>query len=204
MPEYPLRCDVLRTESTTDLLSHLHRSEPGFDPYLLTAWSPELTTQDTVVLPYLALLLDEPIALRKPRTGHTASRRLTWHCAVRNTTGVELDDDDWFELTREVLDATGIEPDCDPAACRWVAMRNQASGLDIVATVIREDGRWARLHNDAYFARAACANFAYDHGLDAPRWAASASDLRPGQIADSADPLSLTARSPGLLFSTPS
>jgi hypothetical protein len=33
------------------------------DPYLLTPWSPELTTQNTVVLPCLALLLDEPIAL---------------------------------------------------------------------------------------------------------------------------------------------
>ncbi|MFE2498399.1 hypothetical protein [Streptomyces scopuliridis] len=49
-----------------------------------------------------------------------------------------------------------------------MAIRNQASGLDIVATVIRQDGRWARLHNDAYFARAACANFTHDHGLGAP------------------------------------
>lgn len=114
MPEYSLRCDVRRTESTTDLLGRLHRSEPGFAPYLLTAWSPELTAQETVVLPHLALLLDEPVALRKPRTGHTASRRLTWHCAIRNTTGVELDDDDWFELTREVLDATGIEAGSRP------------------------------------------------------------------------------------------
>lgn len=168
MPEYPLRCDVRRTESTTNLLADLHRSEPDFAPYLLTAWSPELTAQDTVVLPYLALLLDEPLALRKPRTGHTASQRLTWHCAIRNTTGVGLDDDNWFELTREILDATGIEPDDDPAACRWAALRNQANGLDIVATVIRQDGHWARLHNDAYFARSACADFAYDYGLDEP------------------------------------
>lgn len=60
MPNYSLRCDVRRTESTTDLLADLHRSEPGFAPYLLTAWSPELTAQDTVVLTYLAPLLDEP------------------------------------------------------------------------------------------------------------------------------------------------
>jgi hypothetical protein len=165
MPAYPLLCDVRRTESTSDLLSCLHSSEPGFAPYLLAAWSPTLTAQDTVVLPYLALLLDEPIALRKPRTGHTAARRLTWHCAVRNTSGVELDDEDWFELTRDVLSATGIEPDDDPSACRWVAMRNQDSGLDIVATVIRQDGRWARLHNDGHSARAVCADFADSHGL---------------------------------------
>lgn len=106
--------------------------------------------------------------MRKPRTGHTASQRLTWHCTIRNTSGVELDDD-WCELTREVLDATGIEPDDDPAACRWAALRNQTNGLDIVATVIRQDGRWARLYNDAYFARSACADFAYDHDLDKPQ-----------------------------------
>ena len=169
MPTYSLLCDVRRTESITDLLSYLHRSEPGFAPYLLAAWSPELTAEESVVLPYLALLLDEPIALRRPRTGHAAARRLTWHCAIRNTTGVELDDDDWFELAREVLDVTGIEPDGDPSACRWVAMRNQAGGLDIVATVIRQDGRWARLHNDGYAARAVCADFAHPHSLDGAR-----------------------------------
>ncbi|MET8412047.1 hypothetical protein ABZV34_28760 [Streptomyces sp. NPDC005195] len=106
--------------------------------------------------------------MRKPRTGHTACQRLTWHCTIPNTTDVELDDD-WLELTREVLDATGIEPDDAPDACRWAALRNQANGLDIVATVIRQDGRWAWLHNDAYFARSACADFASDHGLDEPR-----------------------------------
>jgi hypothetical protein len=91
MPQYPLRCDVRRTESTTGLLTDLHRSEPGFAPYLLTR----------------------------------------------------------FELTHEILDVTGIEPYDDPAACRWAALRNTTDGLDIVASVIRQDGRWARLHNDA-------------------------------------------------------
>lgn len=95
---------------------------------------------------------------RRPDTG--ASQRLTWHCAIRNATGVELDDD-WFELTREVLDA--------PAACPVAALRNQANGLDIVATVIRQDGCWPRLHNDAYFARSACADFTYYQDLDEPR-----------------------------------
>lgn len=87
-------CQVRRTESTTELLAQLHTSEPGFDPYLLTAWSPAITAQDTIALPDLAALLDEPAARRKPRSGHTPSRRLTWHCAVRNATSVELSDDD--------------------------------------------------------------------------------------------------------------
>ncbi|MFE2972100.1 hypothetical protein ACFXKC_52825 [Streptomyces sp. NPDC059340] len=49
-----------------------------------------------------------------------------------------------------------------------VALRNQVRSLDIVAAVIRQDSRWARLHNDAYFARFACANFTYDHDHDEP------------------------------------
>ncbi|MFE2596033.1 hypothetical protein ACFXCZ_05955 [Streptomyces sp. NPDC059396] len=166
MPTHPLCCDVRRIEGTADLLAELHCGEPGFAPYLLTAWSPVLAAWDTVILPDLARLLDEPLALRKPRTGHTASRRLTWHCAIRNTASVELNDNDWFELTREVVDVTGIGPDGDPAACRWAALSNTADGLDIVATVIREDGRWARLHNDAYCVCSACWGFAHDHGLD--------------------------------------
>ncbi|MGW0823778.1 hypothetical protein [Streptomyces sp. NPDC002845] len=50
-----------------------------------------------------------------------------------------------------------------------MGLRNQAHGFHIVATVIRQDGRWARLHNDADFARSACADFAHDRGLDEPR-----------------------------------
>lgn len=53
-----------------------------------------------MVPPYLAALVDEPLALR-----------LTGRCAIRSTTSVVLSDEDWFELTREVRDATGIESD---------------------------------------------------------------------------------------------
>ncbi len=169
MSTYPLRCDVRRTESTTDLLAGLHAGKPGFQPYLLAAWTPAVTAQDNIVLPLLAKALDEPLARRKPRTGHPPAQRLTWHCAIQNTTDVTLDDSDWFELTREILDATGIEPDDAPAACRWVALRNSSNSLDIVANVIREDSRWARLHNDGYLARYACESFAHDHGLTAQR-----------------------------------
>ncbi|MDX3775989.1 hypothetical protein [Streptomyces europaeiscabiei] len=95
-----------------------------------------MTAQETVVLPYLALLLDEPLVLRY--RGPDTTRPSGSPGTIRNT--------------------TGVEPDDDPVACRWAALRNQAHGLDIVATVIRQDGRWARLHNDAYFARSACAD----------------------------------------------
>ncbi|MFF3069184.1 hypothetical protein [Kitasatospora sp. NPDC057936] len=109
------------------------------------------------------------MALRKPRTGHTPARRLTWHCSIRSTTQSALTDDHWFDLLRQVLTATVIEPEGDPEACRWVAVRNTDDSLDVVATVIRRDGRWARLHNDELFARFACETFARDHALASRR-----------------------------------
>ena len=57
------------------------------------------------------------------------------------------------------------DTDCNSGT---LSVWDRRSRKPIVATVIRQDGRWARLHNDAYFARTACANFAYDHGLDGP------------------------------------
>ncbi|WP_441245288.1 hypothetical protein [Kitasatospora sp. McL0602] len=164
MSNYPLHCTVRRSESTTDLLTALHDADPGFATYLLAAWEPDAVAQSDVALPQLAALLDEPLALRKPRTGHTPSRRLTWHCSIRSTVPASFTDDDWFELAWEVLDATGIEPEGDQHSCRWVALRATSDRLDIVATVIRQDGRWARLHNDEHFARFACEKFSRDHG----------------------------------------
>ncbi|WP_316527500.1 hypothetical protein [Kitasatospora brasiliensis] len=163
MSSSPLSCTVRRTESTTDLLTVLNDDDPDFESYLLASWSPGPPAEEDIVLPALAALLIEPLTLRKPRTGHTPSRRLTWHCSIRSSGA--LSDDQWFELTWKVLDATGIEPDGDPDACRWVALRNTADRLDLVATVIRQDGRWARLHNDQRWARFACEDFARDRGL---------------------------------------
>jgi hypothetical protein len=60
-----------------------------------------------------------------------ACQRLTYHCTT--PTPPMWIDDDWPELTREVL----------------------------VATVIRHDGRWARLYNGA---RSICTAFAHDAG----------------------------------------
>ncbi|MET8634409.1 hypothetical protein [Streptomyces sp. NPDC004680] len=103
---------------------------------------------------------------------------------------MELDDDDWSELAREILDA-----------------------LNIVATVIRQDGRWARLHNDAYFARSACADFAYYQGLDGfigavgptpsgPTWTHShvrfRSELAPLEEASAAGRRGRSGPEPGL------
>lgn len=66
-------------------------------------------------------------------TGHTACQRLACHCTT--PTPPMWIDDDWLELAREVR----------------------------VATVIRHDGRWARLYNGA---RSICTAFAHDEPGD--------------------------------------
>ncbi|MER7750910.1 hypothetical protein [Kitasatospora sp. NPDC097643] len=171
MATYPLQCTVRRTESTLDLLNTLDalNDDPDFEPGLFATWSPGPPDQEFYDLRDLAALLDEPRALRKPRTGHTPSPRLTWHCSIRNTTQSGLSDDHWWHLLQQVLNATGIQPQNDPNSCRWLAVRSTADRLDIVATVIRQDGSWARLHNDHQFAQYACERFAADHELNSPK-----------------------------------
>ncbi|GLW57994.1 hypothetical protein [Kitasatospora phosalacinea] len=161
MPAPVLHCTVRRTESTLELLNALFTlsDDPGFEPLLLDTWSPGAPAEEEHDMACLAALLDEPLALRRPRTGHTPSKRLTWHCSIRSSPSTALTEDDWYDLALDVLDATGIDPAGDSTACRWAALQTAEDRIDIVATVVRQDGRWARLHNDEVFARFACEKF---------------------------------------------
>ncbi|WP_148588782.1 hypothetical protein [Streptomyces sp. WAC01526] len=153
-------CHIRRSADTAALLARLHEAhEDGFEPYLLAAWSPELQAEDALSLAHLARLLDEPLRARQQRTGRRPARS-AWHCSVVNTTGLVLSDEQWEALVKDIVDATGIEPDGDAAACRWVALRRGHREVDLVANVIREDGRWARIHQDTFHARSACDHYA--------------------------------------------
>ncbi|MFJ8602228.1 hypothetical protein ACWEQC_34450 [Streptomyces shenzhenensis] len=57
------------------------------------------------------------------------------------------------------------------ASCRIACLAQKVPGGVHAAfsIVIRQDGCWAWLHNDAYLARSACADSAYDQGLDEPQ-----------------------------------
>ncbi|UYB40896.1 hypothetical protein SLV14_003573 [Streptomyces sp. Je 1-4] len=149
-------CHIRRSADTAMLLTRLHESrEDGFEPYLLAAWSPDLEAANALSLAHLAQLLDEPLGAREQRTGRRPTRP-AWHCSVVNTTGVPLSDEQWLRLVEDVVDATGIAPDGDRFACRWAALRHDHRSLDIVANVIRQDGRWARIHQDTWNARSSC------------------------------------------------
>ncbi|CCB75477.1 protein of unknown function [Streptantibioticus cattleyicolor NRRL 8057 = DSM 46488] len=92
-------------------------------------------------LPYLAQALDAPVE----RLGARAPERPVWVCSVRsNPHQPDLTDAQWAAVARRLVDATGIAPDGDPDACRWIALRNQPRQVHVVATLAREDGS---LHN---------------------------------------------------------
>lgn len=153
-------CHIRRSADTAALLTRLHgTSEEGFEPYLLAAWSPDLQAASALSLAHLAQLLDEPLRARQQRTGRRPARP-AWHCSVVNDTGRVLSDEQWVALVKDIVAATGIEPGGDTAACRWVALRRGKWSVDVVANVMRQDGRWARIHQDTFHARSACDHYA--------------------------------------------
>lgn len=61
--------------------------------------------------------------------------------------------------------ATGIAPDGDDAACRWAAIRHADDHIHIIATVVREDGRQARIRQDGKRSQAEARVIEIDYGL---------------------------------------
>ncbi|MGJ5799832.1 hypothetical protein ACSCB1_11985 [Streptomyces europaeiscabiei] len=92
-------------------------------------------------LPYLTHALDAPVE----RLGARAPERPVWVCSVRSAPRhPDLADSQWATVARRVVAVTGIAPDGDPDACRWIALRNQPHRVYVVTTLAREDGS---LHN---------------------------------------------------------
>jgi hypothetical protein len=111
----------------------------------------------------LQQLLDQPVdalaASRRPA-------RHVWHLSVRAAPeDPVLSDEQWGQIARRMVAATGIVPADDDAGCRWAAVRHADDHIDIVATLVREDGRRPRLHNDAGRAQAEARLIEAEYGL---------------------------------------
>ncbi|MFF8279939.1 relaxase/mobilization nuclease domain-containing protein [Streptomyces lateritius] len=136
---------------TYGLLHYLYgpgRRDEHTNPHMVAAWdpyiddparSPDMTISD------LALLLDAPVfAMRgkKPKLH-------VYHVAVRNDADDRiLSDEEWAEIAREMMHASGIAEHGDDEACRWVAVRHADDHIHLVATKAREDGRQPKLRQD--------------------------------------------------------
>ncbi|MFJ7275456.1 relaxase/mobilization nuclease domain-containing protein [Kitasatospora sp. NPDC098663] len=110
----------------------------------------------------LANQLDQPVKA----LGKQAPATRIWHCSVRTAPGDRhFDDTEWATIARRIVHATGIAPEGDTAACRWVAVRHAPDHIHIAATLVRQDGRLAGLSFDRRKAQAEARLIEKEYGL---------------------------------------
>ncbi|WP_328914756.1 MULTISPECIES: relaxase/mobilization nuclease domain-containing protein [unclassified Streptomyces] len=168
--------DVSTGSRTRGLLSYLYgpgRRDEHTDPHIVAAFAmPGIPDpgrapldQHHALLDELADYLDQPVRVREQRTGKKVPQHV-WHCPVRTAPGDRyLTDEEWAQVARRVVHATGIAPDGDDAGCRWIAVRHAEDHIHIMATSVREDGRRPRTNRDGQRAQAECRKIEAELGL---------------------------------------
>ncbi|GAB3113371.1 relaxase/mobilization nuclease domain-containing protein [Streptomyces calidiresistens] len=162
--------DISLGGRTYGLLAYLYgpgRREEHTDPHLVAAWRPELAPDPGrdpgATLKQLTDRLDLPVLARP--SGRRPQRHV-WHCSVRTAPGDRhLTDDEWARVAHRVVAAAGIAPEGDDQGCRWVAVRHADDHIHIAATLVRQDGRSPRRHNDYGRAQAECRKIEQEWGL---------------------------------------
>lgn len=156
-----------RTGHTAGLLAYLYGpGERGnhINPRLISGdchGAPIEMLAQADTLPYLAHALDAPVE----RLGTRAPDQSVWICSVlADPRHPDLTDAQWAEVARRMVAATGIAPDGDPGACRWIALRNQSHRVYVVATLAREDGSLHNAYRDAFRIQAECRRIATEFG----------------------------------------
>ncbi|MEU9200392.1 hypothetical protein ACLQ2N_02300 [Streptomyces sp. DT224] len=156
-----------RASSTAGLFSSLYElAERGghISPRLIAGdgrGAPIELLAESGSLPYLAQALDAPVE----RLGSRAPERPTWFCSVRsNPQRPDLTDAQWAAVARRLVAVTGVAPDGDPDACRWIALRDQPRQVHVVATLAREDGILHNAYRDAFHLETECHRIAAELG----------------------------------------
>jgi hypothetical protein len=95
------------------------------------------------------LVADPDLHFKQARRLGLAPEKYVWHCSIRAAPEDRiLSAEEWADIARRVVAATGIAPDGDPDGCRWVAVRHAPDHIHIAATKVRADLRTARHWND--------------------------------------------------------
>ncbi|MER6079260.1 relaxase/mobilization nuclease domain-containing protein [Streptomyces sp. NPDC001833] len=129
---------------TFGLLKYLYdtgKYEDHTDPHLVASFdgmAPDPGRHPNATLEDLQQLLDQPVmALPK----HARPAKHVWHTSVRATADDRiLSDEEWSEIARRIVAATGIDPGGGQPGCRWAAVRHADDHIHIVATLVCEDG----------------------------------------------------------------
>ncbi|MEV8427096.1 relaxase/mobilization nuclease domain-containing protein [Streptomyces niveus] len=158
-----------RGSKTIGLIAYLYgpgRDEVHTDPHLVAAWdslAPDPGRDPDVTYADLQRLLDQPVEAL-PEKERPAEH--VWHLSVRAAPeDPYLTDEQWADIARRMVAATGIAPTGDEAACRWAAVRHADDHIHIVATLVREDGRQARIRQDGRRSQTEARKVEIDYGL---------------------------------------
>ncbi|WP_435210340.1 relaxase/mobilization nuclease domain-containing protein [Streptomyces sp. bgisy034] len=133
-------------DDTAGLLYYLYgpgRAEEHVDPHLVASFDgmapdPGRSADFHHALKDLANLIDQPVEALPPRSRPALP---VWHTSVRAAPGDRtLSDDEWADIARRVVAATGIDPGNGEPGCRWAAVRHADDHIHIVATLVCENG----------------------------------------------------------------
>ncbi|MCX4758712.1 relaxase/mobilization nuclease domain-containing protein [Kitasatospora purpeofusca] len=161
--------NIVMGSKTYGLLAYLYgpgRRDEHTDPHLVASFdgfAPDPGRDIDASLKQLQTVLD----MRVDQLGRARRpAKHVWHCSVRTAPDDRpLTEEEWAEVARRVVAATGIAPDGDPDGCRWVAVRHATDHIHIVATTVRGDLTQARLRRDYPRAQAACRTIEKEWGL---------------------------------------
>ncbi|NGO69279.1 relaxase/mobilization nuclease domain-containing protein [Streptomyces boncukensis] len=165
--------DISAGSDTRGLIAYLYgpgRRDEHTDPHIVAAWdlagAPDPGRDPAATFTRLARRLDHHVDLRARELGGRKPPKHVWHCPVRTAPGDRhLTDTEWAEVARRIVAATGITPDGDEQACRWIAVRHADDHIHILATTVRADGRRPRTHRDGRRAQAECRKIETEFGL---------------------------------------
>ncbi|GGT05054.1 mobilization protein [Streptomyces tanashiensis] len=131
-------------DRTIGLLAYLYgpgRREEHVDPHLVASFdgmAPDPGRDPNTTLKALQQLLDQPV---QALPEHARPAEHVWHTSVRTAPGDRtLSDEEWAEVARRIVAATGIDPGDGQSGCRWAAVRHADDHIHIVATLVCEDG----------------------------------------------------------------
>ncbi|MEV5977248.1 mobilization protein [Streptomyces sp. NPDC052114] len=164
--------DVSTGSDTRGLINYLFgkgRRDEHTDPHIVAAWdmagAPDPGRDPTATYTQLAQRLDHHVDLRTRELGKAPPKHV-WHCPVRTAPGDPyLTDTEWAEVARRIVAATGIAPEGDDKACRWIAVRHADDHIHILATTVRADGRRPRSNRDGWRAQRECRKIEAEFGL---------------------------------------
>ncbi|WML81830.1 mobilization protein [Streptomyces sp. VNUA74] len=157
------------TRRTIGYLFGKGRANEHIDPHLVASWngfapdpgrSPHRDPKE--VEAQLAAQLDQPVKM----LGDKAPKHTVWHCPVRAAPEDPiLTDAQWADIARRIVAASGIAPEGDEEACRWVAVRHADDHIHIAATLVRQDGRRPQRDYDQRSVQREARQIEVDYGL---------------------------------------